>query len=263
MKEVSQATVCRENRYRYFYTGIRILIPVMLFFIFFPGVSLRAEPLKIGVAGYEQSQTVRKVCRVLRRLGVDAVPVDSTKDNLEDLDGLVLPGGPDINPGWYSEENTACEGMRNSLDYIQFSVLDAFLKTGKPVLGICRGMQLINVYFGGTLNQNIEGHREGRHIVENLPGTWCSDILGPSVETNSSHHQSLKEPGDGVVVCARAFDTPGTIEAIRQEHLPVYAVQWHPENKPHDVGDTLLRGWLKITQIHKSVDQFLKSGVWQ
>ena len=250
----------RENRKRVFRPGIPVLVPAILLFALLFGMSLRAEPLKIGVAGYVQSQTVRQTCRGLRRLGQKPVPVDSTKDALEDLDALILPGGPDINPGFYSEANTACEGMRNSLDYIQFRVLDAFVKAGKPVLGICRGMQLVNVYFGGTLNQNIEGHRKDRHIVENLPGTWCRDILGEYVETNSSHHQSVKDPGDGIVICARAMDADGTVEAIRQEDFPVYAVQWHPENRPHVVGDVLLRGWFRIVEMHKAVEHFLESG---
>ena len=250
----------RKNRCARFRTGIPVLIPALFLFVFLFGMTLRAEPLKIGVAGYVQSQTVRQTCRVLRRLGLKPVPVDSITDDLDDLDGLILPGGPDINPGFYSEENTACEGMRNSLDYIQLRVLDAFVKAGKPVLGICRGLQLINVYFGGTLNQNIEGHRKGRHIVENLPGTWCRDILGEYVETNSSHHQCVKDPGDGIVICARALDADGTVEAVRQENCPVYAVQWHPENRPHVVGDVLLRGWFRIVEKHKEVERFLKSG---
>ena len=197
-------------------------------------------------------------------VGMVAVMNEEAADTVwKYCDGLIIPGSAtDIDPSYFGGK--PFDPPTTVDEYaLDATLMKRFYEAGKPIFGVCGGEQAINVYFGGTLNQNIEGHREGRHIVENLPGTWCSDILGPSVETNSSHHQSLKEPGDGVVVCARAFDTPGTIEAIRQEHLPVYAVQWHPENKPHDVGDTLLRGWLKITQIHKSVDQFLKSGVWQ
>ncbi len=220
-----------------------------------------AKPLRIGVAGYNKSQTVQAACKALTRLGEEAVPVDSALDDLESLDGLIIPGGPDINPGFYGEDNLECGWIRNSLDWIQFRVLDAFLETGRPVLGICRGMQLINIYYGGTLNQNIEGHQKGRHIVENIPGTWCYDALGPSVETNTSHHQSIKDFGEGLTVCATAPD--GTIEAVKHESLPVYAVQWHPENKPRDVGDRLLRYWLDLVSLDRQVQRSMESGVWR
>ncbi len=246
-------------RHGYFLKKCFVLLFIMMGVILVTSVASRADTLRIGVAGYDISQTVSNACKALNRLGVEAVRVDSVEDDLESLDGLIIPGGPDVNPGFYNEENRECGWLRNSLDYIQLHVLDAFLETGRPVLGICRGMQLINVYYGGTLNQNIEGHQKGRHLVENVPGTWCYEIFGQTVETNTSHHQSLKDLGEGLYVCAMSQDT---IEAVKHESLPVYAVQWHPENKPRDVGNRLFNYWFEIVNKHRFIRNYLEKGEW-
>ena len=244
------------QKYRIWKHRLYLLTVCSVFLFSFLG---HAEPLRIGVAGAEYSYTVRKTSKTLRKLGVKVVRIDSVRDDIDSLDGLVIPGGPDINPGRYDEDNYACEGIRNSLDRIQFTVLDVFVRTGKPVYGICRGMQLINVYFNGTLNQDIPGHRSGTHEVVNIRGTWCFDIFGETIETNTSHHQSVKRLGDGLVECAYSGDT---IEAVRHSKLPIFGTQWHPEYKPKKTGKKVLQYWLNLVRLHKTVSSYIRSGIW-
>ena len=161
------------------------------------------------------------------------------------LDGLVLHGGADVWPGSYGEEpiDTRWSGDRVRDEYEQ-ALIQAFVAAGKPVFGVCRGLQLINVAFGGTLLQDIEtqrpqslAHRHADrydlnfHALELLPGTRLSELLAgaASLKINSIHHQGIKDLAPGFVVEARCPDD-GMIEAIRATGAAyVAAVQWHPE----------------------------------
>ena len=167
------------------------------------------------------------------------------------LDGLVLQGGNDVAPENYGETpiDPAWAGDRIR-DVYEMELIDAFIRAGKPIFGICRGFQLLNVRFGGTLWQDIatqspqsRSHRDSsvyeRHIhtVEFEPGSHL-ERLYPVVRratVNSIHHQGIKELGPGLVVEARCPED-GMIEAFRGPG-PGYvaAVQWHPEF--HDPAD--------------------------
>lgn len=151
-------------------------------------------------------------------------------------DGLLLPGGWDVNPSRYGKTPVPQETIDDELDEIQFAVLARFLEAGKPVLGICRGHQLLNVAFGGTLIQDLpraEKHRslptreDNIHPVRIEEDSFLYRIYGSSCTVNSSHHQGIEIPGKGFRVAARSED--GVIEAIAHESLPLWGVQWHPE----------------------------------
>jgi putative glutamine amidotransferase len=165
------------------------------------------------------------------------------------LDGLVLHGGADVWPGSYGETpmQERWNGDRNRDDY-EIALVQAFAKAGKPVFGICRGLQLINVAFGGTLYQDIPTqrpealvHRDAVAYDRNFhqlalePGTRLATLLAgqPSRTINSVHHQGVKDLAANFVVEARCPDD-GMIEAIRHTGGAwVAGVQWHPEfHKP-------------------------------
>ena len=155
-------------------------------------------------------------------------------------DGLLLPGGADVAPRQYGEENTASY-VHDGLDELQISVLSDFICQRKPILGICRGHQLINVYFGGSLDQDIAVKAQhvwlsetldNEHPVTSEPGSMLYELYGREFRTNSSHHQAVKRLGDGLIITARAHD--GTIEAIEHGTLPIRAVQFHPERMCYD-----------------------------
>ncbi|NLL36757.1 MAG: gamma-glutamyl-gamma-aminobutyrate hydrolase family protein [Fretibacterium sp.] len=157
-------------------------------------------------------------------------------------DGLLFPGGDDVDPALYGEEpHPLLEKVFPELDAFWIYAALYAEQNALPVLGICRGLQVLNVAHKGTLYQDLslmEGtilsHRqEGSrstpvHQVAVEPGTHLHRILGTnSVRTNSLHHQAAKLPGEGLVVSARSED--GVVEALESTDGRVIAVQWHPE----------------------------------
>ncbi|MEU1151271.1 gamma-glutamyl-gamma-aminobutyrate hydrolase family protein [Streptomyces sp. NPDC005863] len=151
------------------------------------------------------------------------------------LDGVVVAGGPDVEPARYGarpEERTGPPARER--DAWELALIEAALDSGTPLLGICRGMQLLNVALGGTLVQHLDGHREqvgvfGTHTVKPVPGTLYETIVpDASTDVPTYHHQSVDRVGRNLVVSAYAED--GTAEALELPS-PAWAlgVQWHPE----------------------------------
>ena len=150
------------------------------------------------------------------------------------FDGLVLCGGNDIDPKYYGETDNGSVSIDALRDEAEFELAKAFIEAGKPVMGICRGAQLLNVYFGGSLighlsNANLHTSGSGidlTHSVNAEKGSILQSLYGESFCANSSHHQAVKKLGAGLV--ATAF-CDGVIEAFEHVKLPVFAVQFHPE----------------------------------
>ncbi|GAA2413663.1 gamma-glutamyl-gamma-aminobutyrate hydrolase family protein [Streptomyces coeruleofuscus] len=151
------------------------------------------------------------------------------------LDGLVIAGGPDVEPVRYGAEPHPRTGPpARERDAWELALIDAALTAGVPLLGICRGMQLLNVALGGTLVQHLDGHAEvvgvfGNHAVKPVPGSLYAGVVPEETSVPSYHHQAVDRLGTGLVPSAYADD--GTVEALE---LPsgegwVLGVQWHPE----------------------------------
>ena len=173
------------------------------------------------------------------------------KHYAQTLDGLVLQGGNDVAPQHYGEEPMHADWHGDRVrDLYEMELIRAFVAAGKPVFGICRGLQLLNVTYGGSLLQDIATQRpdalEHRmlgqyeqhfHGVEFVPGTHLASLYPGLVRatTNSIHHQGIKDLADGFVVEARCPDD-GLVEAIRRCGPGFVAgVQWHPEfHRPGD-----------------------------
>lgn len=155
----------------------------------------------------------------------------------EQYDGLLLAGGEDIDPRYYQEINWASQGIDLKRDECEMALLQAFLRAEKPVLGICRGCQVINVAFGGALIQDLgangclvhsRGQGEDRvHKTQAKPGLLAARLYGELFAVNSAHHQAVGRLGRGL--CANQWSADGVVEGFEHESLPVYGVQWHPE----------------------------------
>jgi putative glutamine amidotransferase len=148
-----------------------------------------------------------------------------------EADLLLLPGGGDVHPRFYGRALGGAADIDEARDERELALVDEFLRAGKPAIGICRGLQLLNVYFGGTLRQHIEGHSQidgvdRLHAINTAPGLLRA-LYGARFTVNSAHHQAVEALGEGLQVLACAPD--GTVEAIAHKALPVFAVQWHPE----------------------------------
>lgn len=147
------------------------------------------------------------------------------------FNGLLLPGGGDVEPWRYGAENTASRDMDPRRDALEFAVLEQALAAGVPVLGICRGAQVINIVLGGTLRQDLPGHSRAEGM-DRLHHAWASpsfltELYGRSMIVNSAHHQAVERPAAWLRPVQWAPD--GTVEALEHERLPVWCVQWHPE----------------------------------
>jgi len=154
-------------------------------------------------------------------------------------DGVLFTGGGDVDPERYGEKNVCDIKSDPILDDMELRLFAEFFKRGKPIMGICRGIQLVNVAMGGTLVQDVpsqitlSAHKQvyqdniPRHMVKTTPGTAIHSLFGDEVMTNSYHHQAVKTCGKGMR--AAAVTDEGLIEAIEHESLPIIAVQWHPE----------------------------------
>ncbi|MGY1527532.1 gamma-glutamyl-gamma-aminobutyrate hydrolase family protein [Streptomyces sp. MN3] len=150
------------------------------------------------------------------------------------LDGLVIAGGPDVEPVHYGAEPDPRTGPpARARDAWELALIRAALERGVPLLGICRGMQLLNVALGGTLVQHIDGHAEvpgvfGRHPVKPVPGTRYAEAVPEETSVPTYHHQAADRLGTGLIPSAYAED--GTVEAVERPDGPwVVGVQWHPE----------------------------------
>jgi gamma-glutamyl-gamma-aminobutyrate hydrolase PuuD len=166
---------------------------------------------------------------------------EAAEETLGAVDAMVFTGGSDINPAYYEEApHPETFGIDDRRDAAEFALLREALAAGKPVLGICRGIQLLNVGLGGDLYQHLpevvghDGHKNDppgsflEHEVHIAPDTKLASILGRHATVCSHHHQGLRRLGQGLVAAATADD--GAVEAVE---LPggafVLGVLWHPE----------------------------------
>lgn len=147
--------------------------------------------------------------------------------NVDEFDGLLVPGGVDVNPKLYGEENTASVEINDHLDQITIDCIKLFFEKGKPILGICRGLQILNVYFGGTLIQDIPNHKDVDHEILIDDGNVVHDHYGGSMVINSLHHQCIGELAKDLTCLAKSHD--GIIEIFMHKNGKILGTQFHPE----------------------------------
>jgi putative glutamine amidotransferase len=177
------------------------------------------------------------------------VDADIASRVLDGLDGLIITGGRDVDPASYGHEphpatDEAVEDNRRR-DAFEFELARGAMRRGMPVLGICRGAQVLNVALGGTLHQHLPDvlghthHQKGNAVfatssIRTVPGTRLASLIGESSDAQCYHHQAIDKLGEGLTISAQ--DSDGVIEAVE---IPgenfVLAVQWHPEERLDDL----------------------------
>jgi putative glutamine amidotransferase len=186
-------------------------------------------------------------------------PADNAARVLDGLDGLVITGGADVDPGAYGDDpHPHTDTPAGDRDAWEFALLAGALERRMPVLGICRGAQVLNVALGGTLHQHLPdllGHHRHRlgearfstTEARTVPGTRLAGLVGAGVRGKCYHHQAIDRLGEGLTVSAT--DAEGVIEAVEipGEHF-VVAVQWHPEETLDDV--RLFTGLVRAAASH-------------
>lgn len=230
-----------------------------------PRILLPGRLLPAGRAGRQAVLSIgqRYVNALIGAGGVEMVcqprspdlPDDAADELLSHVQGLCLPGGGDIDPGRYGQDrHPRTYGVDTVQDHFELALLAAALRLDVPVLGICRGLQLINVAFGGTLEQHLEDHPgRGGHTPTAFPSAEPGSI-GPLMAIamtphsrlsrllaggaagsglvaavgSHSHHQAVDRLGRELVVVGRSAD--GVVEALEHPHHWLVAVQWHPED---------------------------------
>ena len=210
----------------------------------------------------EANELFDYIVELVRDGGGEPVLLTATGEPLEALNGVVLPGGGDLDPRLYGEEpGDACYDVSQAQDDLDLAIARRSIDAGLPVLGVCRGHQLLNVLYGGTLVQDMEpgavAHQETKpvhgagpwawHEVEVQGGSKVAGLYGGgglrgdgngakgdgvsseavTVKIASGHHQAVARVADGLVVTAVAED--GTVEALEDPERWVASVQWHPE----------------------------------
>ena len=190
-------------------------------------------PLTIQLSG-SQGKTGRYE-DALRRLGACPLPGYCPLPDLS-CDGLLLCGGGDLESTLFGQENRGSNPPDVDRDRAELALFHAFYQAGKPILGICRGMQVINVALGGDLIQDLpadqrvfhgNGDEELVHPIRSLEGSLLHQLYGPLFPVNSIHHQAVHRLGEGLR--AIAWSESGFAEAIDCPGRPIFGVQFHPE----------------------------------
>ena len=188
--------------------------------------------MRIAIVG--KKADTKNYVNYVKSIGAEPVVTFSMGDIVH-CDGLILPGGGDITPAFFGEKNHGSRNINTELDILQLQALDLCIRESIPVLGICKGLQIINVGFGGSLIQDlptasIHRYEDGDkyHSTVTLKDSILHKLYGESPVVNSAHHQAIKELGSGLSAIQWCPDD-NCIEAIVHTRLPILGVQWHPE----------------------------------
>lgn len=155
----------------------------------------------------------------------------------KEYDGLILGGGGDVNPERYGEKIDGSKRIDDERDKVEFGLIDSFMKLGKPIMGICRGIQIMNIALGGTIYQDNGIDYNQYHTSEDFTfkvhPTYCEssflqELYGKEFCVNSHHHQSLKKVASCLIPIQYSVDKK-CVEGVIHKSYPFIGIQWHPE----------------------------------
>lgn len=215
-----------------------------------PNESLTKDDLLLGSS---RTYINNYYIELLLKAGVIPIILPLTTDTdilsevIEKIDGVIISGGGDINPLMYGESQLPLlREVSDKRDFVDFEVIKIAIAKNKGILGICRGCQILNIFFGGTLYQDISykkgscynhfqknNQSEPSHKIILTEGSFLHNVFGNSTLINSLHHQSIKDLGTDLTITA--LSTDGVIEGIEYNGSPfILGVQWHPEMMNHN-----------------------------
>lgn len=230
------------------FTFIFILLSLYFNIGIGPNAEARTKQPIIGISAASPSSASQTYIKAVRRAGGVPliIPFTSNEQELKAIvkriDGIIMTGGEDVAPKRYGEEPRPELGeVSLERDDFDIKLIKAAASAKLPILGICRGVQVMNVAFGGSLYQDIPSQiptskvthngrssRTRAHAIEIKEGTLLAELLGSRIEVNSTHHQAVKQLAPGFIVSATAED--GVVEAIESTNAKcIFGVQFHPE----------------------------------
>lgn len=166
-------------------------------------------------------------------VGAECVISENVAD-AKRCDALLLSGGGDVSPCLYGTARTNCKAVSLKRDISELYLIALFLRRNAPIMGVCRGLQILNVFFDGTLNQSIaheeihyDKNKDVTHKITNSKKGFMRKLFGENLIVNSAHRQSVNKLGKGLIVCSKSSDN--VIEAFEHNDEKVLAVQFHPE----------------------------------
>jgi putative glutamine amidotransferase len=188
--------------------------------------------MKIGIVG--RSKDTLSYEKYLHTLKIPYI-TSLSMGELGSCDALIFPGGGDITPQLFHQSNQGSQNIDTELDLFQLRAFDLAYRSSLPILGICKGMQLINVGLGGTLTQHLSTANLHTSPTEDLyhatyvaEGSFLEQLYSSEFAVNSRHHQAVNRLGEELIPiqwCPEDF----CIEALTHRFLPIIGVQWHPE----------------------------------
>lgn len=203
---------------------------------------------------YGNEANVPNYVKALNHLGVASL-VTTDDSRAAECDALLLPGGGDVSPSLYGQDFHGSHEPDLERDAGEMRIIARFLALERPVFGICRGVQILNIVFGGTLHQDIPNHSQlapgtDRVHMSHTNNPLLQSLYGTDFPINSAHHQVIDRLGVGLQAIQWSDD--GHIEAVRHCSRPIWGVQWHPERtcfefaRPDTVdGSKVLRAFLE------------------
>lgn len=208
-----------------------------------------SETRQIRILMVDDQEENDRVVDRFEKLGC-SVKTEASFDinSVNKYDALIIPGGNNITPSVYGQERSQYTSDTDlEKDRTQIEAVEAFADEGKPIFGICRGCQLINVAFGGTLNQGNGEYHEGWHKVRISENSIFYTVFGSEVDAYHYHKQSIGKIADGFVATQWDSEDYSMIEAIEHEALPIYGLQWHCDAiKMHEAGEQACQAFIDV-----------------